>query len=114
MHELSVALALVEQVMACREQERFEGVREITVSVGALSGVDARSLAFCFPLAVEGTPLAGCGLRLEEIPVRLRCRACGVEAEAIEPHLLMCGACDSGQVEIVAGQELILRALEVN
>ncbi|NGZ06172.1 MAG: hydrogenase maturation nickel metallochaperone HypA [Magnetococcales bacterium] len=113
MHELSVAMALVEQVRECMEREKFASVRQVTVSVGALSGVDGRALAFCFPLAIEGTPVAGAELIVEELPVRLRCMACGTESEAVEPCLLYCGSCASGQVEIIAGNDLILRSLEV-
>lgn len=113
MHELSIAMALVEQIQACQEREGFTAVQRVTVAVGGWSGVDAQALAFCFPLAIEGTPLAGASLILEELPVRLSCRSCGQESEAAEPYALICGVCGSGQVGIEAGDDLILRSLEV-
>lgn len=114
MHEWSIATALVEQIRQCQAREGFATVRRVDVAVGVMSGVDARALAFCFPMALEGTPFVGACLSWEELPVRLHCRECGEEMETMEPCLMPCRACASGQVEIVAGEDLMLRSLEVN
>ncbi|NEE49514.1 hydrogenase maturation nickel metallochaperone HypA, partial [Streptomyces sp. SID8455] len=60
MHELSIALAVVDQVdTALRERgaERVP-VRSLTLRVGELSGVVPEALDFSFGVAAEGTALA--------------------------------------------------------
>ena len=113
MHELSLTTALVEQIQAILAREPPCQLVSVTVAVGALSGVDRDALAFCFPLVVEDTPLCGALLHLEEVPLRLRCRACEQESQPEEMALIRCGACGSGLVDIVAGHDLVMQSLEV-
>ncbi|MBF0273156.1 MAG: hydrogenase maturation nickel metallochaperone HypA [Magnetococcales bacterium] len=113
MHELNIAMALVEQIREFMLEEKAQELISVTVSVGALSGVEADALAFCFPLAIEGTPIQGASLQIEPVPVRLRCRTCDTESQPEESHWIQCVACGSGHVEIIAGHDLILHSLEV-
>ncbi|MBF0626667.1 MAG: hydrogenase maturation nickel metallochaperone HypA [Magnetococcales bacterium] len=114
MHELNIAMALVEQIREFMVKENAHELISATVAVGALSGVEADALAFCFPLAIEGTPMQGAQLHLEPVPVRLRCRSCEAKSQPEESHMLHCVVCGSGQVEIVTGHDLILQSLEVS
>ena len=72
MHELSMALALVEQVRNIARRESAACVRSVTVRVGSLSGVDPEALAFCFPLAAKDTPAETARLILLEEPSHWR------------------------------------------
>jgi Zn finger protein HypA/HybF involved in hydrogenase expression len=65
MHELSIALSLVETV--CEELPRLGGaqVRSIHLRIGALSGVAPEALTFAFDVAAEASPLAGAKLEIE-------------------------------------------------
>jgi hydrogenase nickel incorporation protein HypA/HybF len=114
MHELSVATALVEQVLAVMAREGAHELVAVTVSVGVLSGVEPDALAFCFPLAIEGTLLQGSRLHLEMVPVQLQCRSCGLVSQPETNWLIRCLACGSGEVEIMAGHDLVLCSMEVN
>lgn len=112
MHELSVAISLIEQL---EQVARREGARRITavhLLVGALSGVEREPLEFCFPMAAEGTLAEGARLEIEEVPVGLRCRRCGAEATSGELPLA-CPRCGAPAIEITAGRELKVRAMEV-
>ena len=67
MHELSIALSLVEAV--CDELPQWGSnvtVRRVVVRVGPLSGVVSDALAFAFDVAAEGTAIAGARLEIEE------------------------------------------------
>ena len=78
MHELSIAQGLVEA--ACEALARCEPaparVGSLRVRIGALSGVVPEALEFCYGLTVEGTPLAGSRLVIEEQPVVVFCPRC--------------------------------------
>ena len=111
MHELSLALALIEQIQHIARQERATRVRSVTVRVGALSGVDPEALAFCFPLAARDTPAETAQLiLLKDSPHRL-CLACERVFPG-EPHS-PCPACGSGNTCITGSDDLFLHSLEV-
>jgi len=59
MHELSIALSMIE--MATEEAERREGVRvnALHLKLGPLSGVVKDALLFSYEIACNGTPLEG-------------------------------------------------------
>lgn len=66
MHELSIALSLVDAV--CDELPRLGGacVRSVHVRVGALSGVSADALTFAFDIAADASPIAGARIEVEQ------------------------------------------------
>lgn len=67
MHELSIALSLVDAV--CDELPRLGShvtVRSVRIRVGPRSGVVAAALAFAFDVAVAESPIAGARLLIEE------------------------------------------------
>jgi hydrogenase nickel incorporation protein HypA/HybF len=69
MHELSIALSLVDAV--CDELPRLGEhvtVRRVLVRIGPLSGVVPAALRFAFDAAVEDSPIAGARLEIEEVP----------------------------------------------
>lgn len=65
MHELSIAVSLVETI--CEELPALGAVRVSTVNlrVGALSGVALDALSFAFDLATDNTQIAGAQLHIE-------------------------------------------------
>lgn len=70
MHELSIAVALVE--VACEKAEALSSARveALHVQVGRLSGVVPDALLFSFEVAARGTAIEGAKLRVEETPGR--------------------------------------------
>jgi len=66
MHELSVAIRIVE--IAEEELERHGGKRVVTtyLKVGPMSGVSKDALHFSYPVACEGTKLEGSLLSITE------------------------------------------------
>jgi hydrogenase nickel incorporation protein HypA/HybF len=111
MHELAVCQALIDQVAQLAHDRGARRVLSITVSVGALSGTEARLLEHAYPLAAAGTVGEGASLVVETVPVKVRCRQCRAETEAA-PNRLLCGECSAWQVDVVAGEELLLRRVE--
>ena len=66
MHELSIAVSLVE--LACEEVERrqLQRVQALHVRIGPLSGIVTDALRFSFDVAAAGTPIEGALLKVEE------------------------------------------------
>lgn len=113
MHELSVAMSLVEA--ACEKAGALGDVRVDTVFVrlGAYSGVVKDALAFCFEVAAQGSAIEGARLDIEDVPVVVFCARCAAERPLTMMSHLRCPVCDDPTPEIVTGRELELTALEV-
>ena len=113
MHELSIALSLIEA--AQEESERRGGIEieAIHLRVGALSGVVPEALASAYELAREQTPLANCRLIVEDVPVVVFCSKCQAERPVRSLQWFCCAECDTPATEIVRGRELELTALEL-
>jgi hydrogenase nickel incorporation protein HypA/HybF len=113
MHELSIALSLIDRVLEesrAREDARVEAV---FLRVGPLSGVDIEALRFAFELACEDARIAGCRLEISEVPISLDCPNCGAEKPAISIQRLCCADCGTPSAEVVHGRELELHAVEL-
>jgi len=65
MHELSIAMSLVDAI--CDELPKLGSVtvRSVRIRVGALSGVVPDALTFAFDVAADGSPIAGARLDVE-------------------------------------------------
>ncbi|MGB7922565.1 MAG: hydrogenase maturation nickel metallochaperone HypA [Pyrinomonadaceae bacterium] len=113
MHELSIALSMVE--MAADEAARRGGVRvhAIHLKLGQLSGVVKDALLFSYTVACQGTSLEGSQLVIEEIPVVVYCPTCRAETALASLQRFCCPACGTLTSEIVQGKELEVVALEI-
>jgi len=113
MHELSVAQGILDLVRQHVPDSQAGQVRAVSVRVGALSGVVADSLDFCFGAIVAGTPFSGASLAIERVPPRGRCEACRREFDADAP-VFRCPHCGGGRITLVSGDELQVVAVELD
>lgn len=70
MHELSIAMSLVELASTEATRPGIERVLALYVRVGDLSGVAVEALKFSFDIAAAGTPIEGARLEIEHRPGR--------------------------------------------
>jgi hydrogenase nickel incorporation protein HypA/HybF len=112
-HELSIALSLVD--VACEKAEALGNVRveAVAVRVGPLAGIVPAALSFCFDAATRGTAIEGARLEIEEVSVIVRCPRCVEERQLTSVQHLRCPTCGEWTPDIVHGRELELTALEV-
>ncbi len=107
MHELAITESLV-AVTARLPGRRVACVR---LEIGALSGVVADSVRFCFDIVTEGTSLEGARLEIAQPPASCHCRICGGDFEPDGP-ITIC-PCGSAEVTVLAGQELKITSVVV-
>lgn len=108
MHELGITRNIVAIVSDAAKGRK---VRRVTLEVGALSGVMADAIAFCFDVVTQGTVLEGAALDIKTIPGRARCGSCG--AEFVTETLYTPCACGSRQLEQLQGDELNIKTMEL-
>jgi hydrogenase nickel incorporation protein HypA/HybF len=113
MHELSIALSILE--MAQEEAGRHGNVQVqgIHLKLGPLSGVVKEALVSAFDLAREGSPLANAQLKIEETPLLGHCPTCRTTNAIVSMQELCCTKCGTPTPEIVSGREMEVTALEI-
>ncbi|MBF0181641.1 MAG: hydrogenase maturation nickel metallochaperone HypA [Magnetococcales bacterium] len=113
MHELSIAMALIDQVQRIARRESAARVVTVRIRVGCLSGVDAEALGFCFPLAARGSLAESARLEIDAEPMQWYCIGC---RRLFSGPLLAgggCPACGSPDHHPAGGSDLTLESLEV-
>ncbi len=113
MHELSVALSLLDGVSEAAARQGIERVLSVRVRIGALSGIAPDALAFSWDLAAEHTVAAGSRLEIEHVPLAVLCEGCAGERTPEPGTGLVCPECGAPAPNILRGRELQLVAMEV-
>jgi hydrogenase nickel incorporation protein HypA/HybF len=108
-HELAIAASIVEIASRHAAGRR---VTKVMVKVGHLRQVVPSALAFSFEVVTAGTPLQGAALEIEAVPAVGVCRQCGAQSR-LHAFPLQCRACGGYDLQIVAGEELIVESLEL-
>jgi hydrogenase nickel incorporation protein HypA/HybF len=108
-HELSIAESVLRIVCAHAGERK---VTRVELKVGHLRQVVPSALTFAFGLVAEGTVAEGAELAIEEVPAAGRCRACGSES-VLAGFPLQCAHCRGLDLELIAGEELLVDSLEL-
>ena len=111
MHELALSQSIVDAVL---ERARIEGMHSVTrvvLELGTAAGVEREALCCCFDAVTRATPAQGAELAIEFVPLRGRCRECGME---FEPAGLVapCPRCGTYAPLFMAGRELRVKSFE--
>ncbi len=113
MHELSIALSIVEMASEEAARRGAERVDAVHLRLGLLSGVVPRALLASFDLACADTPLAGSRLFIEDVPIAIRCATCGGERDVSSLQSMACASCGTPGADVVRGREIEVVALEL-
>jgi hydrogenase nickel incorporation protein HypA/HybF len=110
MHELSIAMSIVEIAEENVKQSNVTTVSEIELEVGELSGVVFEALEFAMEEAVRDTVLKDAIRKIIRIPGVAKCNECGFEF-GTEDIYTPCPKCASFDSEVIKGKELRVKSL---
>ncbi|EPD69114.1 hydrogenase nickel insertion protein HypA [Corynebacterium pyruviciproducens ATCC BAA-1742] len=110
MHELSLLSGVVDAAVGAAGGRE---VRQVNLNVGTLSGAVPEILENTWPIAIEGTPLAGARLELTIIPATVFCPTCDCEREIDEFYALTCPECGTPTADMRHGREFQLTSIDV-
>jgi hydrogenase nickel incorporation protein HypA/HybF len=113
MHELSIAIAIIEAVEEEVERRGYCEIQAIHLRVGPLSGVVPEALRSAYELAAEQTSFAHSRLVIEDVPVVVDCPTCGRHQPVESMQSLCCAVCETPASDVVSGRELEISALEL-
>ncbi len=109
MHELSITQSIVE---ICEQNAAGRRVLSVTLELGALSGIVPDAVEFCFEACTKGTLLEGAKLIISRVEPKGLCRDCGAEFP-VSAYYDSCPSCGGFTVELLAGEEMRVKELEV-
>jgi hydrogenase nickel incorporation protein HypA/HybF len=113
MHELSIALGIVKIAEQERRKAGAKVVESIELAIGTLSGIELDSLDFAWPIAVKDTVLEHSERKVEIIAGWAKCLECATEFP-LQQVFDNCPKCQGYFKDIIRGQELRVKALEVS
>ncbi|MDF5722060.1 MAG: hydrogenase maturation nickel metallochaperone HypA [Rhizonema sp. PD37] len=108
MHELGITQNIVAIVA---ENAQDKKVKRVLLEIGKLSAIMPDAISFCFDICTLGTVLEGATLEILETPGLARCRQCNAEISLEKPF----GSCSCGsmQLDLIAGEELKIKEIEI-
>src|ERR1700686_1425320 len=113
MHELSIALNIVDGVLEELDRQKSGQVEVVHLRLGGLSGGGKTALSFSYGVACEGTPLANSRLLIEDVEVAIFCSVCGVERPTRSFPVLICADCGAVGERVLRGDELEITGMEL-
>jgi hydrogenase nickel incorporation protein HypA/HybF len=111
MHELSLCHAIAGVV---RPYAADRHVTVVRVQVGALRQVVPESWWFCWGRVRDHESLSGAESEHERVSAEVKCRSCKEQSEIVSRWSVCCPHCDSGDVEVIRGNEFLVTSLEVS
>lgn len=111
MHELSLAIRVVEQVAALAAGARVLSVR---LRIGTLAGVHEPTLRGAFAIAADGSPLERAALEVVVVRPHAWCAACDREAEIEWPGRPACPRCGGPTAGLRGGNDLEIESITVD
>jgi len=112
MHELSIVASLFEILEETAKEQKAKKVTSVKVKVGALSGVVPEFLKTAFDVYKKDTIADEAELKIEEVPLKVKCQQCGTEIIK-DDFVFLCEKCASRELKTLAGTELLLEKIEM-
>jgi hydrogenase nickel incorporation protein HypA/HybF len=113
MHELSIAMSIVEMAQEEAELRGNVHIQAVHLRLGLLSGVVKDALLSSYEMACETTILEGSRLIIEEVPVEIYCANCRTQRPVHSIQYFCCSECGTPSAEVIRGKELEVFALEI-
>jgi hydrogenase nickel incorporation protein HypA/HybF len=113
MHEVSIALSLLDIAEQHCKKEGYKGIESIVVKIGKASGVMPEALLFAFDAVKHGTLAENAHLKIKEIPVSGYCNSCKNSFSVEETFILCCPKCGDTSFRLDSGRELDVVELDV-
>ena len=111
MHEMSIALGIVDIAKKEAEKAKVNSFSAIELEIGTLAGIEFEALNFVWEPAVKGTVLEKAKKHIDIIKGKAKCSDCNTEYNINYTHD-NCPKCGSFLKIILQGKELRVKSLE--
>lgn len=110
MHEMAIALNLLEKVIEVSRQNDAVVVDEVEIEIGRLRQLVHESLQAAFTVAAEGTPAEQATLKIVDTPAVIQCQGCGLTFQP-EEFVFACPRCHQANGRVLQGNDVILKSI---
>ena len=112
MHEMSLCESILQIIEDEAQHQGFRRVVRVRLEIGCLSGVEISAMRFGFEAVMHGSLADGAELEILEQPGTAWCLPCACQVE-VRQRFDACPRCGSYQLQIVDGEQMRIRYLEV-
>ena len=109
-------MSLCEGILRILEEharsQGFGRVRTVWLEIGALSGVEPEAMRFCFDAVMRDTLADRARLEIIERPGEAWCMQCADKVTVVQ-RFDACPVCGGLQLQVVGGDEMRIKELEV-
>jgi hydrogenase nickel incorporation protein HypA/HybF len=109
---MSLAEGMLQLVEDGARRNAAGAVKAVWLEIGTLAQVEVDALRFCFDAVTRGTLAQGARLEIVDTPGAAWCMPCGARVP-IARIGDACPRCGSHQLQVVQGQELRVREIEI-
>lgn len=115
MHELPVINSILSVVLKHAAANQVKKIVAIHLQVGEMSDLEDAWMQQYFDYLSKGTLAEGAVLKIERIPVVMRCAACGhtYEVNVKDGTKPLCPECGGDKHSLVSGREYFIKNMEV-
>lgn len=112
MHELSIAINIIEIITAEAQSVNASAVSKIELEIGTWSGVEPDAIQMAMEEVIAGTTASKAAIDYRWIKARAACEECCNEFEP-EDIFKICPYCNSLNTHLLTGKELNIKSIEV-
>lgn len=112
MHELGVTDQVLKHALRHAEDAGAPRISDVYLVLGQSSTITNESVQFYWDMLSKGTPAEGARLHFREVVLEMTCTDCGGRFSPGE-QVANCPQCGGPRVNVVAGHEFYLEAIDV-
>lgn len=112
MHEMSICEGILLTLEEQAKAQNFTKVKKVWLDVGAFSGVEIKALHFGWEVVVKNSIAQEAELIVNDLAAQAYCLGCANTVEILNRYD-DCPKCGSGMLQVVSGEELKIKEIEV-
>lgn len=112
MHEMSLCEGVLQVLEDEAKRQQFSKVKTVWLEIGSMSGVEVEAMRFCFDVVIRHTLADGATLEIIEVPAEAWCLNCA-QTVTVKQRYDACPHCGSYQLQVMRGEEMRIKELEV-
>ncbi len=112
MHEMSLCEGVLQVLLTEAEKQCFSKINRVWLEIGELSGVEPEAMRFCFDVVMKDSLAENAELNIINLPGSAWCMYCAKNIQ-VKQRYDECPDCGSYQLQIVGGDEMKIKELEV-
>ncbi len=115
MHELAVTERILDIVLRHAEANNVNRILSIQLKIGELSDLENEWVQKYFDHLSKGTLAENAKLKIEKVPVVMKCNDCGqsFEVNVREVKEIECPQCGNKRCSLISGKDYYIKDMEV-